>query len=138
MHQYADNTLKKRRGVKSPTIDFCFKDWSTANSYFGAEAKNLYNSKPQKVERYVTTGVINYIQGRYGSYSSQSAIIGYVLSGSISEIVEELRTEIKKLVPISNLTRSILEVNPQYKTEHKRITDGEEITLHHLFFSFVA
>ena len=53
MHQYADNTMKKRRGSKSPTIDFCFKDWTTNNSYFGAEAKNLYESRPEKIKRYV-------------------------------------------------------------------------------------
>ena len=75
IHQYADNTMKKRRGSKSPTIDFCFKDWSTDNSYFGAEAKNLYKSRSDKITRYVSTGVNNYTTGRYGSQSSESSII---------------------------------------------------------------
>ena len=72
MHQYADNTMKKRRGAKAPTIDFCFKDWSTSNSYFGAEAKNLYKNRPEKIKRYVSTGVENYTTGRYGSQSSEN------------------------------------------------------------------
>ena len=80
MHQYADNTMKKRRGAKAPTIDFCFKDWSTSNSYFGAEAKNLYKNRPEKIKRYVSTGVENYTTGRYGSQSSESSMIGYLLS----------------------------------------------------------
>ena len=50
VHQYQDSTLKKKRGYK-PTIDFCFRDWDTSNSYFGAECKNLYNHKKDKIKR---------------------------------------------------------------------------------------
>lgn len=137
-HQYADNTMKKKKGKKSPTIDFCFKDWSTSNSYFGAEAKNLYKDKHDKVERYITTGIQNYISGRYASQSSESAVIGYVLSGTISEIVKELKAEVQKEPPIVNLTRSMNCVDPQYQSSHKRTLDEKEITLHHLFFNFVS
>ena len=137
IHQYGDNTMKKRKGSKSPTIDFCFKDWSTDNSYFGAEAKNLYESRPDKIERYVSTGVDNYTMGRYGSQSSESSIIGYVLSGKIPDIVNELKVEIAKGKPVANLTRSISS-NPQYKSSHLRTLDSREITLHHLFFDFVS
>lgn len=137
-HQYADSTMKKKKGKKSPTIDFCFKDWSTTNSYFGAEAKNLYESKPDKIKRYIDTGINNYTCGRYGSQSSAGSIIGYVLSGNISTIVDELKIEISNEKPISNLTRVMTVADPQYRTLHTRILDGEEITLHHLFFNFVA
>lgn len=137
IHQYGDNTMKKRKGAKSPTIDFCFKDWSTDNSYFGAEAKNLYESRLDKIERYVSTGVNNYTTGRYGSQSSESSIIGYVLSGKIPDIVNELKVEIAKGKPVANLTRSISS-NPQYKSSHLRTLDSREITLHHLFFDFVS
>ncbi len=136
-HQYSDNTMKKRKGSKAPTIDFCFKDWTTDNSYFGAEAKNLYESRPDKIERYVSTGVDNYTKGRYGSQSSESSIIGYVLSGKISNIVSELKVEMAKGGdPISNIARTT-SVNPQYKSSHLRIFDNQEITLYHLFFDFV-
>lgn len=136
-HQYPDNTMKKRRGSKAPTIDFCFKDWSTDNSYFGAEAKNLYKSKPDKIKRYVSTGVKNYTDGRYGSQSSESSIIGYVLSGNIPDIVKQLKTEISNENPLYNLTRTT-SLDPQYKSKHLRVLDGQEITLHHLFFDFVS
>lgn len=137
-HQYADNKMKKSKGKKSPTIDFCFKDWTTVNSYFGAEAKNLYENKPDKIKRYVETGIKNYTIGRYGSQSSEGSIIGYVLSGNISTIVDELKVEISNEKPIGNITRVMTVVEPQYKTIHRRTLDGEEITLHHLFFNFVA
>lgn len=137
IHQYADNTMKKRKGSKAPTIDFCFKDWSTDNSYFGAEAKNLYKSRADKIERYVSTGVDNFTTGRYGSQSSESSIIGYVLSGKIPDIVNELKVEMAKGSPVANLARST-SANPQYKSSHLRTIDNQEITLHHLFFDFVS
>lgn len=137
IHQYADNTMKRRRGSKAPTIDFCFKDWSTDNSYFGAEAKNLYESRPDKIARYVSTGVDNYTTGRYGSQSSESSIIGYVLSGKISEIANDLKVEMAKGKPTANLTRTT-SAEPHYKSVHLRTFDSQEITLHHLFFDFVS
>lgn len=135
IHQYQDSTLQKNRGYK-PTIDFCFRDWNTSNSYFGAECKNLYNRKEDKIKRYVETGVKNYTSGRYGSQSTESAIIGYVLSGKIPEIVAKLITEIATVAPVSNLSRELRYADPQYASRHKRSTDNNEITLHHLFFDF--
>ena len=134
--------MKKVKGKKAPTIDFCFKDWSTANSYFGAEAKNLYDkndqTKRKKIKRYVATGIDNYISGKYGSQSSASSVIGYVLSGKVSDIVDELKNEIQKGSPVSNLSRAMSISEPQSFTRHIRTCDNKEITLHHLFFSFVA
>ena len=135
VHQYQDPTLKKKRGYK-PTIDFCFRDWDTSNSYFGAECKNLYNHKKDKIKRYVETGVKNYISGRYGSQSSESSIIGYVLSGKIPEIVNELVSEIAKVTPVSNLSRELRYMEPQYSSQQMRNLDNQEITIHHLFFDF--
>lgn len=135
VHQYPDPTFKKGYGYE-PTIDFCFRDWDTSNSYFGAECKNLYRHKKDKIKRYVDTGVKNYIVGRYGSQSSESSIIGYVLSGQIPEIVTELIAEIAEIAPISNLSRELRFSEPQYVSRHKRSIDGSDITLHHLFFDF--
>lgn len=137
-HQYADRTFKKAKGRKSPTIDFCFRDWSTSNSYFGAECKNLYALEPKRIRRYVETGVCNYTSGRYGSQSSQSSVIGYVLTGNIPDIVEQLKVELMKESPIANITRAMSAVEPQYKSIHIRKLDGGQIIVHHLFFDFVA
>ena len=138
IHQYADGFMKKSKGKKAPTIDFCFKDWSTDNSYFGAEAKNLYDRRSDKIVRYVNTGVNNYVAGRYGSQSSVSSIIGYVLSGKVADIVGEIRIEVQKGAPVSNLSRTMLTTEPQYMTKHIRTNDNKEITLYHLFFDFAA
>lgn len=135
VHQYPDPTLKKGRGYK-PTIDFCFRDWDTSNSYFGAECKNLYKNRKDMIRRYVRTGVRNYTLGRYGSMSSESSLIGYVLSGDIPTIVNDLTSEIKKCLPIKNLTRDLRFLEPHYYSCHQRGLDNAIITLHHLFFNF--
>lgn len=50
----------------------------------------------------------------------------------------KLKKEIQKEPPCSNLTRTMSSLDPQYHTKHIRVTDNQEITLHHLFFNFVA
>lgn len=135
VHQYQDPAQKKSGGYR-PTIDFCFRDWDTSNSYFGSECKNLYDNRNDKIKRYVSTGVNNYTSGRYGSQSSESSLIGYVLSGNIPKIVTELSAEIAKTLPISNLSRELRYIDPQYSSHHQRNIDNSEIIIHHLFFDF--
>lgn len=135
--QYEDETLAKPKG-QSPTIDFCFRAWEKSDGYFGAECKNLYHNDSKHIKRYVTTGVENYTSGRYGSKSSVSSMVGYVLSGSIPDLVDALRKEIAKTKPHMNLTQATGTQDAQYKSTHRRSLDDQEITLHHLFFNFVA
>ena len=102
------------------------------------ERHMLEHKAPKNIVRYVNTGIENYVSGRYGSQSTESSVIGYVLSGRIPDIVDNLKTEIQKQAPISNLSRVMTTTEPQYKTKHKRTLDNEDITLHHLFFNFGA
>ncbi len=136
-NQYEDNTMAKSKR-NSPTIDFCFRAWNSNDGYFGAECKNLYKNKMDKKRRYVETGVKHFISGYYASKSSVSAMIGYILSGDVSDVVSCLTPLIADTKPIQNLTREILSPNPQYKSSHIRTSDDQEILLHHLFFDFVA
>lgn len=137
IQQYEDETLAKKHG-QAPTIDFCFRAWSKDEGYFGAECKNLYDHDKRHIKRYVTTGVENYTSGRYGSKSTVSSMIGYVLSGEITEIVDDLTKEIAVTKPRLNLTRMHETKDAQYKTTHIRTLDGELIILYHLFFNFVV
>lgn len=136
-NQYSDDTMAKRRG-KKPTIDFCFRAWDRNDGYFGAECKNLYAGNQAKSKRYVNTGIKHFISGYYGSKSSVSAMIGYVLSGTTSEVVDELKEIIKIINPDQNLRRAMFISDPQYSSIHTRTLDNIKIKLHHLFFNFVA
>ena len=136
-NQYEDDTMARSKR-KSPAIDFCFRAWNSNEGYFGAECKNLYKKRLDKKKRYVETGVNHFVSGYYASKSTVSAMVGYVLSGDIPDVVNCLTPLIGRTNPIQNLTRDMLVEDPQYKTLHMRTCDGEEIRLHHLFFNFVA
>lgn len=135
MHQYGDPTLKKKRG-KMPTIDFCFRDWDTSNSYFGIECKKLYDKNANLLKRYVETGVNNYITGRYGSCSTESCVAGYVLSGAIDEEANALAPYLNATAPVKPFSRNYSSMNPEYLSQHVRQLDGAVIKLRHLFLDF--
>jgi hypothetical protein len=135
VNQYSDDTMATNRR-KSPTIDFCFRAWKLEDGYFGAECKNLYSEKMEKKKRYVEKGVKHFISGYYASKSTVSAMVGYVLSGDIPQTAHALEKLILETKPILGLTRDLKSVEPQFKSQHERISDGKVILLYHLFFDF--
>lgn len=137
VNQYADDTMAQGKR-KFPTIDFCFRAWQKEEGYFGVECKNLYKKNNSKIKRYIDTGVEHFITGYYCSKSSVSAMIGYVLSGDIPDIAQRLKEMMAKTHPEQNLSRELLVAEPQYSSVHIRTTDNQKITIHHLFFDFVA
>ena len=87
---------------KSPRIDFCFSTWTEAEWDFFAEAKNLVEVDTPKINkkgkkgntiivsakhlhnRYISTGIDNYVSGRY---PSNGCLIGYILQGNLDRVV---------------------------------------------------
>lgn len=135
--QYPDNTLAKKRG-KIPTIDFCFRAWDKAEGYFGAECKKLCGSNIAYAKEYVVNGVRRYVTGKYGSKSTISTMVGYVMKGNISDSVKQIEGLLTTENIEQNITRELFETNPQYKSIHIRTLDSKKIILHHLFFDFVV
>jgi hypothetical protein len=135
--QHEDDTLAKPRG-QAPTIDFCFRTWDPDDRYFGAECKNLEEKNNSLTKRYISTGVNNFVTGRYGSSSSESALVGYIIYGSIANIISDLSSKLANDKPIKNLYRDLSYDDPHYNSIHIRQLDTERIILHHLMFSFVA
>lgn len=135
--QYPDDTLKKKKG-KAPAIDFCFRAWNKIEGYFGAECKRLRSDQAVLIQEYIDNGVKRYTEGKYGSKSTVSAMVGYVQEGAISDIVDMLKPAMTSTNLEENLVRVILERNPQYKSVHIRGLDSKTIILHHLFFDFAA
>lgn len=133
--QHMDETMAKPRG-QAPKIDFCFRTWASDDRYFGAECKNLAEGNAYLNKRYIDTGVENYISGRYGSFSTENALIGYVLKGSLPGIVKTLGEKIKENDDAGGLSRDITYIEPHYFSRHVRRSDGKEIKIDHLFFDF--
>lgn len=135
--QYPDDTLKKKRG-KAPAIDFCFRAWDKNEGYFGAECKRLRSDQAVLIQEYVDNGVKRFTEGKYGSKSKVSAMIGYVQEGIVSDVVNMLKPIMTSANLEENIARAILEKNPQYRSVHIRSLDAQKIVIHHLFFDFAA
>lgn len=135
--QHEDTVLAKPRG-QAPTIDFCFRTWDPEDRYFGAECKILEEKNTALMKRYISTGVNNFVIGRYGSSSSESALIGYIISGAIDNIVRELASLLSNDNPVKNMHRDFSFDDPHYNSSHIRQLDCKLILLHHLMFLFAA
>jgi hypothetical protein len=133
--QHEDMTFAANVG-QPPTIDFCFRTWDPDDRYFGVECKNLRITDSSSIRRYVDTGINNYTSGRYGSSSTVSALVGYILSGTVENIIIALNEAINNT--IQNLNRDLSYDDPHYYSAHIRTLDNVDITLHHLMFTFAA
>lgn len=132
--QHLDDTKAKAIG-QSPRIDYCFRALDPDKRYFGIECKNLAVKKNKLYDRYVETGIGNYSSGRYGSTSTENALIGYVLQGDIYEVVEKLNKKVEKdISTLDVLNRDFSFLDSHYHSRHTRVLDGKAILLDHLFF----
>ena len=90
---------------KSPRIDFCFSTWTDSEWEFFAEAKNLVESNCETNRigkngnisinanslhnRFIKTGIDNYLSGRY---PSNGCLVGYILQGKTDNIISALNS----------------------------------------------
>ncbi len=142
----ADNNPKKL-----PRIDINIVSWSfqkdTELEYF-FEAKNLYENDYNKkvassyINRYIDTGIENFRISRYYNGS----LVGYVLDGETSKIVEKLNIQLTKDRKNKNKAANHLSSfeqknyikNFDYYYESKHLTPSEEeILIKHVFLKFV-
>ena len=133
--QHIDKTRAKPKG-QPPKIDFCFRAWKPDERYFGAECKNLVEGDTYLNKRYMDTGVGHYVSGRYGSSSFENALVGYVLKGDMSNIINTLGEKMKEMDGTEGLSRDFSYIDPHYFSRHIRASDGERIKIDHLFFDF--
>ena len=121
---------------KSPTIDLCFRDWDP-NHYFGIECKILEDKK-SRYEYYIDGGVCRYIRGDYGKKFPTGAMIGYILTGDSSKIINEVVNKVNKVPHCSNMNISspVNGFTKHYESIHKRKIGVSPFNIHHLFFNF--
>ncbi len=86
---------------------------------------------------YIREGIARFINLKYAKGDEYSAMIGFVISGNISEIIRKLKVKINQ----SELahTKELIEQRVSnwkysFQTKHQRI-DKSEIHLFHLFFN---
>ena len=95
----------KKRAKRAPRIDLVFQhNWKGKRKSFYVEAKNLvehdFTKKGNKnatkaitiQDRYIETGIDHYLDSHY----PKGCLIGYVLNGSISNVVLGINNRLKK------------------------------------------
>ncbi len=110
--------------------------------YFGVEAKILVTTTVRSYTRsktvigYVDDGMVRYVAGKYAAELPTGSMIGYVLDGDTTDLVDRINGRIKNLPlpceePLamhSETTRAL----PRYCSNHPR-GGTNPICLHHFF-----
>ncbi|MCZ7383857.1 MAG: hypothetical protein O8C63_03805 [Candidatus Methanoperedens sp.] len=131
----------------APRIDIKISgSWVHEDIYYGLEAKILVETDWKKrsasylLNRYIKTGIGNFVNGRYSHEMSRGCITGYVLQGSTPEIV----LKINNILLQDGRSKEVIEKSESingcphyYQSRHIRNTDKKKIELQHVFLTFV-
>lgn len=135
---------------KSPRIDFCFSTWTDTEWDFFAEAKNLVESNCETNRigkngnininanslhnRYIKTGIDNYLSGRY---PSNGCLVGYILQGKTDNIISALNSCLASLnrgsEELKQQSFELVDLESCYISSHNNFP-----LMKHLMFDFVS
>jgi hypothetical protein len=111
VYQPPERERKKPKG-QAPSSDLGFRlRGGNIRSHFTIEAKVIPTERA--VSKYINEIKSNLLIGRYSTFSSEAAMLGYVLSGSLSVTFEA----------ISKSLQSPLYPYPAFKQRHHRYSD---------------
>jgi hypothetical protein len=135
IHEKSDKTQAKKMG-RPPTIDFCFRGWEKT-LYFGAECKILKEGNSKSITGYIEDGMERYISGKYAQKCSTGAMIGYIFSDTIDEIVKEINEKLNELYKGSTIriAEPLGTFKEHHESDHERTSGVSPFLIHHLFFA---
>lgn len=141
----------KEATIEAKEIDLMLFDvWERDyhEKHFVWEAKRVgdkrVNPKYRKLNpEYIHEGIYRFIRREYADGLDDAGMLGYVLAGSVTNIVGDINLSmgrIRKNPPLSEsnhlqLAFPINDFEDVYLSRHER-TDQTKIRLHHLFFKF--
>lgn len=133
-HHILKTTEKKVKGfsAKSPRIDLRFATIRSKQEYiYFFESKNLKESDSSLKRRYITTGIDNYISGKYRN----GCLIGYLLAGNLDNTIAGINSMLKKDNRSSEfLLKQTFRLHDQYyESNHTALG-----ILKHLIFDFTS
>lgn len=129
----SNERVPKEKGFadKDSRIDFRLTSFISTYEYeYFFEAKNLKQKSSALKRRYITTGIDNFVSGKY----QNGSLVGYLLEGTVAETI---KNGINPLLEKSKRNKEILELkshkllNTIYESNHSDIG-----TLKHIFFDF--
>lgn len=137
VNQKIDRTLAKNKG-RLPAIDFCFRDRWVKETFFGFECKLLAEGNGTLSREYVDEGLCRYLEGKYSSFGSSGSMIGYVKTGNLAPIIQDVKRRVDEKEAISPMTLALAigSVKEHYVSIHSRERGLTNFSIHHLFFKF--
>lgn len=132
VHQPPEQSSRKTPNAQSPTPDLSFTWYENLNCVWPIEGKVLDNEND--LDAYGKEITENYETERYGAFSSEGAMLGYLLTGDPAQVLKNIAKRISKR----------LVVHPQFLdrdhriSKHKRRrstgTVSTSFNCHHLVF----
>ncbi|MCI0708925.1 MAG: hypothetical protein L0154_02070 [Chloroflexi bacterium] len=120
------------------------KDYRTR--YFAWECKRICDrsTNTNLISEYVTAGIFRFCDSEYAAEVNDAGMIGYVIAGDISDIVEGINSSMSnpqrsRQLPINEklfIDNPILNTKDIYKSEHYRTKDASKVRLYHVFMTF--
>ena len=117
--------------------------------YFAWECKRVGGKRENReyatlVPKYITEGILRFLDEEYSVGLDDAGMLGYVLAGDVTNIVHDINAsmqEPRRKRPLS--TSDHLVSSPAidaftnvYRSSHKRTVSQRTIRLHHLFLTF--
>lgn len=135
VHQPVEVEKQRRKG-RPPQSDLGFRiHGGNVRSYFSIEAKVLRTDGA--VSAYVQELTVNFLSGRYSRFSTEAAMLGYLLAGRTAKALDE----------IASALLCVLSKSPAFPTREHRCsrhtrnlgtvsTTAAEFVCHHLLLDF--
>lgn len=133
--------------IEAKEVDLSLISWEQYQDeqHFVWEAKRVGDKKAYSSlsSEYVNEGIYRFIDNEYAEGLGDAGMIGYVLSGNVVDLVDDINSSMGSLKKRPRLfapdhlqiVNSIAQFQDVYQSRHTRI-DNTTITLHHLFLTF--
>ncbi len=123
---------------RSPRIDIAV-GWGQIDdesAYYTVECKRL--SKGQLAGRYVTDGMMRFVDGRYARAMPLAGMAAYVVSGDLETLWENVNAAVQGCSALGatdmlGKASPILGLKTVYESRHDRVSIGSKIRVTHLF-----
>lgn len=111
--------------------------------YFSMECKRVSSSTTEKdrelAKKYLTNGIMRFVEGKYSSGHDFAAMIGFVIDGNIQGCIEKVCKFLKKRKNETQLEEEWIEEknfgkhSNLYRTRHRQYPHDSSINILHLF-----
>ncbi len=131
VHEPPEQTKRKGRGARPPQPDMGFMLYNYPLAVWPLEAKVL--SDDQAVGPYVAEINDNFITCRYATYSSEGAMLGYLLRGEPERTFAAIATSLAQaLIPHPHFPDRAQRVTHHERGQVPHPNSPREFTCHHL------